>query len=621
VDHIDGLLDPQGYLKRLQEELGGEGTRPGFYVVVEKILGHGESLPEQWVACGTTGYDFLNVLNDVFVEPGGLASLEETYAGFTGDGMPFAELCYARNKQVMWKLFPGEVHELGHRLGTIAAQDRQARDVPLSELMNALVEVTACLPVYRTYIRGCVADERDRRHIERTLELARRRTAGKGVSRAAFDFLSRVLLVEPPVYAEQERGEWLRFVMRWQQFTGPVMAKGLEDTAFYAHHSLISRNEVGGDPLREGPPYSLADFHGILKDQNEHWPYAMNTTSTHDTKRSEDVRARINVLSELPREWKERLSRWSRWNREKRTDVGGREVPTRAEEVLLYQTLLGAWPLEEEEREGFLERLKAFLIKAAREAKDHTGWLRPNRAHEDALICFAESILAPSESNRFLKDFPRFAERIAFHGALNSLSQVLIKITAPGVPDIYQGTELWDFSLVDPDNRRPVDYRKRIALLEQVRKRETENRRGLLKEMMAGWKDGRIKLYITDKALDFRRAEADVFLGGEYLPLQAEGARRENVVVFGRCHGDTWALTVAPRWTTQLTLAGTAPFGERTWLDTAVRLPEGAPDSWRDVLSGERVTNQVSGDGRPELRVSEVLRRFPVALLTNATGG
>ncbi len=621
VDHIDGLLDPQGYLERLQAELGGEGSPPGFYVVVEKILGRGERLPQQWRACGTTGYDFLNVLNDAFVHPDGLRSLEETFADFTGDRMPFAEVCYARNKQVMWKLFAGEVHELGHRLGSLAAQDRQARDIPLSELMNALVEVTACLPVYRTYIRGFTVDERDRRFIERTLDLARRRTAENGVSAGVFDFLRRVLLVEPPAYAQDQKPEWLRFVMRWQQFTGPVMAKGLEDTAFYAHHSLISRNEVGGDPLREGPPYSLTDFHNILKDQSEHWPYAMNATSTHDTKRSEDVRARINVLSELPDEWKKRFSLWSRLNRDKKKTVNGTRVPTPVEEVLIYQTLLGAWPLEPEEHRGFLERLKCFLVKAAREAKDHTGWLRPNHAHEEALVCFAENILAPSGSNRFLKDFLRFAELLAFHGALNSLSQVLVKITAPGVPDFYQGTELWDFSLVDPDNRRPVDYRKRVALLEQLRKRETENRRGLLREMVSGWRDGRIKLYLTDTALDFRREHANVFLAGDYLPMEATGATQDNLVVFCRRHENTWALTVAPRWTTQLTSRRRAPLGERAWLDTSIRLPDGAPLSWRNVLTGENALARLSAVGHVNLKVSDLLHRFPVALLTNTTAG
>jgi (1->4)-alpha-D-glucan 1-alpha-D-glucosylmutase len=621
IDHIDGLYDPQGYLERLQAAIGGEGAHAPFYVVVEKVLGRDEPLPRQWATCGTTGYDFLNVLNDLFVHPQGLQELEQIYAEFTGDHAPFVETCYARNKQVMWKLFAGEVHELGRRLGSLAARDRQARDVPLSELMNALVETTACLPVYRTYIRDFTLDERDRNYVERTLELARSRTAENGVSAAAFDFLRRVLLLEPPEYALDQKAEWLGFVMRWQQFTGPVMAKGLEDTAFYAHHCLISRNEVGGDPLREGPPYSLDDFHSILKEQNELWPYALNATTTHDTKRSEDVRARINVLSEAPDEWRTILARWRKWNREKKQRVGGVEAPSPAEEVLIYQTALGAWPLEPEAAPEFVERMKSFLVKAAREAKTHSDWLHPSEEHEAALAGFAERIFTPSESNRFLADFLRVETRIAFFGALNSLSQVLIKIASPGVPDFYQGTELWDFSLVDPDNRRAVDYQKRIALLEQLRRRETESRRALLRELLGGWKDGGVKLYLTDKALDFRRAHSGLFLAGEYLPAQAEGPKADHMVAFCLRRDGDWALAVAPRWMSHLTAPGRAPLGERAWLDTRLTLPEGAPLSWRNVLTGERLDARGSGEGRSQVMARDALNSFPVALLTNVGEG
>jgi (1->4)-alpha-D-glucan 1-alpha-D-glucosylmutase len=612
VDHVDGLHDPQAYLARLQAAIGGSETQE-FYVVVEKILGRGERMPPRWQTAGSTGYDFLNVLNDVFVHPGGLASIEETYSAFTGERRPFAEVCYSRNKQVMWQLFPGEVHALGHHLASLAAQDRQARDMPLSELMTSLVETTACLPVYRTYLQGSVPDEQDRNYIERTVELARRRAADKGINSAAFDFLRRVLLVEPPVYAEDQKTEWLRFVMRWQQFTGPVMAKGLEDTAFYAHHALISRNEVGGDPLREGPPHSLAGLHEFLGDRCAHWPYSLNATSTHDTKRSEDMRARINVLSELPAEWQQRLTRWSRWNAGQKRNVNGHDVPTPAEEVLIYQTLLGAWPLDPGAPGGLIERLKVFLVKATREAKTHSDWLQPNEAHESALTSFAESILAPSDANRFLPDFLKFQERVAFHGAFNALSQVLIKIAAPGVPDFYQGMEIWDFSMVDPDNRRPVDYPTRIALWEELRRSETENQTKLLRQMVSGWRDGRIKLFLTDKALDFRRAHAEVFLDGDYLPLEVTGSKHDNVIAFCRRRGDKWALAIAPRWTTQLTSGSRPPLGEKVWLDTAICLPEGAPSSWRIVLTGA----PAEGGGGGKLYLRDILRQFPVALLIN----
>lgn len=618
VDHIDGLHDPQAYLRRLQDAAASGSARQRAYVVVEKVLGRGEPLPEDWQTSGTTGYDFLNALNDLFVEPEGLRQLETAYARFTGDASPFAETCYARNKQVMWKLFTGEVNALGHHLGHLAAQDRRARDVPLSELMHALVEVTACLPVYRTYIRDFDIPARDRFYLERTLALARRRTTEVQVSSDAFAFLRRVLLLDLPRGSAHQRQEWLRFLLRWQQFTGPVMAKGLEDTAFYAHHSLISRNEVGSDPLRLDPPLDLDGFHDFLQGRLQRWPHSLNATSTHDTKRAEDVRARLNVLSELPREWEQRLRRWSQWNLHKKRLVEGSAVPTPGEEVLLYQTLLGAWPLEPADAPSFLDRVKGFLVKAVREAKTYSGWIRPNEPHESACLHFLEAILDPSPRNLFLADFLRFQKRLACHGALNGLSQVLIKITAPGVPDFYQGAELWNLSLVDPDNRRPVDFRVRREMLEELRKREGENLPALLGELLANWQDGRIKLYLTARALAFRRTHAGLFLDGAYIPVASAGAKRENVISFSRQEGVLWSMTVTPRWTTRLAPAGRPPLGKRVWQDTVLQLPETAPGTWRNVLTGETLPAALAGGRQRVLYLHNVLRRFPVALLKGA---
>jgi (1->4)-alpha-D-glucan 1-alpha-D-glucosylmutase len=614
IDHIDGLHDPEEYLTRLQKATDSASGEQSVYVVVEKVLGRDEPLPCEWQISGTTGYDFLNAMNDVFIEPEGLRAVEASYAGFTSETAPFAEICYGRNKQVMWKMFAGEVNALGHHLGRLAAQDRHARDVPLSELMYALVEVTACLPVYRTYIRGFEISERDRFYLERTLALARRRTTEIQVGNPAFSFLRRVLLLDPPEYVADQKEEWLRFVMRWQQFTGPVMAKGLEDTAFYVDNSLISRNEVGGDPVREKPPLTLEQFHQFNRQRLERWPYSLNATSTHDTKRSEDVRARINVLSELGAEWGKRLVRWSRWNRGKKSMVNGIIVPTPNEEALLYQSLLGAWPLEPAEVEGFADRFRGFVVKAVREAKVWSGWIRPDEYHEAAVLAFADAILQEPEASPFRKDFLRFQERLAFHGALNALSQVLIKITAPGVPDLYQGTELWSLSLVDPDNRRPVDFKKSAAMLEELRRREVDHLPRLLKEIAAEWKDGRVKLYLTDKALDFRRAHAGTFLDGDYVPLDPSGEKHANVCAFAR-HGDgLWALTIAPRWTTQLVSPGRQPTGKPVWQGTFLILPKEAPENWRNVLTGESLAAE-EGDGQKVLRLHMVLRRFPVALL------
>lgn len=615
VDHVDGLHDPEGYLARLQAAASEAASQRPVYIVAEKILGREEPLSESWQACGTTGYDFVNALNDLFIDPDGLRSIEAAYARFTGDPAPFAETCYARNKQVMWKMFAGEVHAFGHHLGRLAAQDWQARDVPLSELVEALVEVTACLPVYRTYVRGFEISEGDRRYLERTLDLARRRTSEVRIGPPAFAFLRRVLLLDPAPCAAELRTEYLRFVMRWQQFTGPVMAKGLEDTASYVHNSLISMNEVGGDPLRETPPLDLEGFHRFNQERLQRWPHSMNATSTHDTKRSEDVRARLNVLSELSAEWEKRLLAWRRWNQDKKSEVGGICVPTPSEEALIYQTLLGAWPLDPHGEHGFLHRVRGFLIKAMREAKTYTGWIRHDERHENAVIGFFDGIVEESPANRFRPDFLRLQKKIAWYGALNALSQVLLKIASPGVPDFYQGTELWSLSLVDPDNRRPVDFRQRAEMLETLRREHTEDPQRLLDDLLSHWKDGRIKLFLTDTALDFRRAHAPVFLDGDYLPVNAVGRGQASVCAFARRKDGFWSLCVAPRWTTRLAPPGKPPLGKAVWGDTALPLPAAAPEKWRNVLTGETLRASSAAEGGRVLALHFLLRRFPVALL------
>ncbi|HTR35531.1 MAG TPA: malto-oligosyltrehalose synthase [Bryobacteraceae bacterium] len=614
IDHIDGLHDPQLYLAYLQSAVSDATGQP-FYIIVEKILGRDESLPPDWSACGTTGYDFANALNDLFVDSTGLRLLRQTYARFTGEVVPFAEICYARNKQVLWRLFAGEVNALGHHLGKLAAQDRHARDVPLSELMVALIEVTACLPVYRTYIRSYEVSPGDRASLTQILDLARRRTTENEVGTPAFEFLRRVLLLEPESYAQDQKGEYLRFVMRWQQFTGPVMAKGLEDTAFYVRHTLISMNEVGGDPLRETDPLDAAGFHAFQQTRAECWPYSMNTTSTHDSKRSEDVRARINVLSDIPAEWEKHLYRWRRWNRGEKQQIEGVAAPDPHEEVLIYQTLLGAWPLTAEDSNGFHDRLNAFLIKAVREGKTHSDWLHPNEGYESALLKFLDGILSGEATARFRDDFSSFQETIAWHGALNALSQVLIKTTAPGVPDFYQGSELWTLNLVDPDNRRPVDFAKHAALLEELRRQTIDGLAAQLKDMLTNWKDGRIKLYLTDRALDFRRAHADLFRDGAYVALAAEGSRSGNVFAFARRKEELWCLTVAPLRTADLTKSKGAPLGKAVWRETSLLLPEDAPVHWRNVLTNEALTC-VAGS-RKSLPLAAILKKFPVALLVS----
>jgi len=583
IDHIDGLWDPACYLRRMAE------STDNAYIVVEKILGRDENLPGEWPVAGTTGYDFLNILNGVFIDPAGLEELEAIYARATGSYLPFAEECYQSSKLVIEELFGGDLMALSHHLGALAAEHRQARDVRLTELTEALIEFTACLPIYRTYINSCEVSARDRGYIEHTVALARSRTTPERICDGAFDFIRSVLLLEPPPYLEARKGEWLAFVMRYQQFTGPVMAKGLEDTATYRHNTLLSLNEVGGDFLREQPPASLEDFHAFNRRRAAEWPGAMNATATHDSKRGEDSRARLNVLSEVPGEWGRRLDRWMEWNAPHRISVGGVLAPSASEEVLIYQTLLSVWPCE-------TERITEFLTKALREAKQNSSWIAPHEEYERAVLEFTVQILECA--GRFVRDFEEFLSMLTRHGIRNSLGQLILKIAAPGVPDFYQGTELWQFALVDPDNRHPVDYKKRASMLEDLRRREAEDRPALVRELAAATDRDEMKLFVTYRALAFRASRRELFSDGEYIPLEVRGAQARHVVTFARRLEDQWAIAIVPRWTVSLT----------DWSDTEVVLPSGAPSAWTDAVTG------LAGGS---LRIADLLRDWPVALLTS----
>ncbi len=617
IDHVDGLYDPRGYLERLWRMVAAHAkthTASERYLLVEKVLARDEKLPADWPVAGTTGYDFLNAVNGLFVDCGTLPVLDADYHRFTRSDIPFSEICYTRNKQVMEQLFAGELSGFSHALGRLAASDRQARDLPLYELVRALVELTACLPVYRTYIRNFTISPRDRDYLERTLAVARRRTPADKVSDAAFAFLCRVFLLNPPSYAKNQRAEWLRFVMQWQQFTGPVMAKGLEDTASYIYNVLVSLNEVGGDPLREKPPFDAEALHAFNLERLSRWPHTLNASSTHDTKRSEDVRARINVLSELSEEWLARLHRWSRWNRPKKQDVNGQLAPGANEEILLYQTMIGAWPLCAEDVPEFIERLVAFMQKALREAKVHTSWIDSNFRYEEAVAAFIRNITTPGESNRFLQDFLAFQSEIAFYGHLNSLSQTLLKIALPGVPDFYQGTELWNFSLVDPDNRRPVDFQGHARALDDLKSQEATNLDVLLGHLVENWPDGRIKLYMIRRALHFREAHREVFAAGNYMPLAASGRKREGLFAFARRRRNTWVIVATPRLFTKLAGRGQPPLGRGVWGARQLELPEDSPGRWRNVFTDEiLLTHRIHG--KKAIPLEKLFARFPVALL------
>jgi len=599
VDHVDGLWDPEQYLAWLRQgTAGGDDSGPDcsrFYTVAEKILAADEELPPEWHVCGTTGYKFLNWLNALFVDREGLARMDAFYREFTGTNSTMSDVQYASKKKVMQQLFPGEVRALGFHLGRVAAVDRMARDLPFDSLLETLLEVTAWLNVYRTYIRSQTVPERDRVFIERALAAAER--ALPGADPEVFAFIRRVLLVEVPRYVEHPQ-DWVTFVMGWQQFTGPCMAKGFEDTTCYVYNRLISQNEVGGGPeLADNPP-GPDGFHANNIQRLKHWPHSMIATSTHDTKRSEDVRARINVLPLVADEWAESVRRWAAMNERHKTNLRGAPAPDRNEEYMFYQTLVGAWPLCAEDMTEFRDRIRNYMQKAVREAKVHSDWINPDEGYEEAVLRFVDAVLDESEGNDFVPDFAAFHKRIAPAGAVNSLAQVLLKICSPGVPDFYQGTELWNLSLVDPDNRRPVDFQKRVMMLDEIRRLEGYDLMALLEDITTNWTDGRVKLYTTYKALTFRRQHPELFQTGEYLPVEAPA----SVCAFARRRGEEWAVAAAPRLVApRQGLLDTRAYGEQR-----LSLPEGAPARWRNVFTGEDAGS---------LRLADLFARMPVALM------
>ncbi len=618
IDHVDGLRDPAGYLERLQAALSDQDAaerRNGFYVVVEKILALDEQIPDDWPVDGTSGYDFLNVLNGLFVDRRSADELDKIYGRLRGAEADFGELVYQRKLQVMRELFAGEIGRLADQLWELAARERDGHDLLRDDLEASVAEIIAHLSVYRTYTRSETVAPADRQRIADAVFMAWQRRPERD---PALRFALKVLLLEyPETLDDAGRMRWLQFVMRWQQYTGPIMAKGFEDTSLYVYNRLISLNEVGGDPDPAGVP--LSEFHAWCAARQDRWHGSISATSTHDTKRSEDVRARINVLSEIPDEWDTALARWQQLNREKKVLVHGLPAPDGNEDHLIYETMLGAWPFSENEVPEFRERMKAYLIKAAREAKTHTSWINQDPEYEDALTGFIDRIIPDDPGDPFLTEFRAFQRTTAFHGALNSLSQTLLKTSLPGVPDFYQGTELWDLSLVDPDNRRPVDYDLRAALLEDLL---VSSGPELVEHLLEGWEDGRIKLFVIFNALRARRAQAELFSHGAYLPLRVNGDMSRHVVAFARRHGNEWAIVVAPRLTVELARqrdlpAAEAPLGERFWGEMSVTIPASAPDRWQSALTGERLACLASGPARI-LPVAEVFSRLPVALLTPA---
>ena len=608
VDHPDGLYAPAEYFRRLQEgcarALGGEGG-DDFYVVAEKILAPGEHLPEGWATAGTTGYEFLNLVNGIFVDRAQARALEQVYARTISVRPPFAEVVYACKRLIMETSMASEVNMLGHRLNRISEKHRSSRDFTLGSLTTALREIIAAFPVYRTYIGESTVDQNDREYVNRAVGQAKRRTPT--MNESVYDWIQDVLMLKFPEWAsEADRQERLDFVRRFQQMTGPITAKGYEDTVFYRFNRLVSLNEVGGDPSRFGT--SLAEFHAENVERRRRSPHALSATATHDTKRGEDVRARINVLSEIPAEWGARLAAWHRFNRRHHTMVDGAPVPGANTEYLVYQTLVGAWPID-------AARLRDYLLKAVREAKVHTSWTNPNPRYDEAVVKFAEAILDPERSAAFLEDLVLFQARVAHFGALNSLGQTLVKLTAPGVPDLYQGSELWDLSLVDPDNRRPVDWAQRTRLLDEVLSAvaAAPDRAALAHELVKTKTDGRVKLFVIHEGLAVRRAHRALFEGGAYRPLESRGAWSEHVCAFARTAGDAAAVTIIPRLLARRGVDA-LPLGPEYWADTRLELPRELAGRYTNALTGEPVETAPAGDG-VVLPLAYVFTAFPAALL------
>ncbi|MBI5014987.1 MAG: malto-oligosyltrehalose synthase [Deltaproteobacteria bacterium] len=596
VDHIDGLSDPGEYLARLR------AASPDAYLVVEKILGFEEELPAGWPVQGTTGYEFLNWVNGLFVDSGAKPAFDRLYARFARDLLDSEELLYEKKILILLRHLAGDIDNLARLLKHLAGRFRYGADITLSGLRRALFEVMANFPLYRTYAGGALTRPEDRRTVAAAVQAARHRVPDLLHD---LNFLERFLQLDfDENLGADDRAEWVRFVQRFQQFTGPLQAKAGEDTFLYVYHRLLSLNEVGGSPERFG--IAPERFHRWAARRLSAWPHALNATSTHDTKRGEDARARLSVLSELPSEWAAAARLWRRLNAGKKRRIGRRAVPDGNDEYFLYQTLLGSWPFDEAEVPAFRERLRGYLVKAVREAKVHTAWLKPDAAYEEAFVRFADSVL---DDQAFLAAFLPFQRRIAHHGVVNSLAQTLIKITAPGVPDFYQGRELWDLSLVDPDNRRPVDYGQRQTLLEEIRGAAEGASTALSSRLLAEPGDGGVKLFLIHRALAARQRRPEVFQTGEYLALRATGLRAEQAFAFARRSAEGWAVTLVPRLTARLLPAGTFPLGETAWGDTRVELPQEAPGRWRDALSGEEI------EARGFLRVSEALRQFPATLL------
>jgi (1->4)-alpha-D-glucan 1-alpha-D-glucosylmutase len=623
IDHPDGLADPTRYFERLQaryalmqRDAPGDEPPRALYVVIEKILAEHEHWPSSWRVHGDTGYRFANLVNGIFVDARNAEAFDRLYDEFAGRPMRYDALLVDAKRDVMARALAADLHALAERAYRIAQSDRRTRDFTRNGLRAAIAELAAAFPVYRTYIDDTGVHDLDRQHLEWAAAAARRR--GDVPEPTALDFVVGVMLGAPDEADPGRRDAATAFVRRFQQFTPPVMAKAMEDTAFYRYHRLVSLNDVGGEPRQFGT--SVAAFHAANQSRQRFMPHSLVGTSTHDSKRSEDVRARIDVLSEMPAAWREAVARWREMNRWRAERIEGDAEIDPNDEMLLYQTLVGAWPLEQMTPEAlgtFRDRIHAYMQKAVREAKELSSWLDPNAEYEAALARFIDTLLGVLEPNPFLTDLRAFVTAIAPFGCWNGLVQSGFKLTVPGVPDIYQGCERWAFRLVDPDNRRPVDFealRTKLASLAEA----WEEHGGIPEELLGTLRDeclhdGRLKMLVTWRLLQARARWPELFAAGRYVPVATEGPAEAHAVAYAReCNGER-VLVVGSRLLHTLARGDPfAPFGEdgaaACWGETRLVLPDGAAERWTDLVTGRRVDLS-------DPRVSRALCELPVAAL------
>ncbi len=601
IDHIDGLFDPAAYLKRLR------ARAPHAYIVVEKILDRVERLPADWPIQGTTGYDFLNHLSYSFCDRAAEKRFDRLYAKFIGEKVNLSELQIDKKRLIIGKHMAGDIDNLARLVMRIAGVDLMGRDITLYGLRRALVEVLTHFPVYRTYVTTKMFTEDDAADIAVALRRSRETLAGLAVE---FDFIERFLMVRGEVEHEADFDEaWRSAVMRFQQFTGPLMAKGFEDTLFYVYNRNLALNEVGGWPDRFG--ISWREFNGFIKERAKTHPAAMNATATHDTKRGEDTRARLLALTGMPSEWGRKLALWTNLNRDLVKGLGRQDSPDRNDQYMFYQTLVATFPSGGAIDQTYIERVGNYMVKAVREAKVHTAWIKPDEEYERAVLHFVRGCLDESRNHAFINDLRGFVQSVSWFGMLNSISQLVLKLTLPGVPDFYQGTELWDFSLVDPDNRSPVDFGTRRSILEHVTKVGVD-----VSAFLRSAADGRLKMFLIRKLLTLREEYADLFEEGDYKSVIIKGVHRTKATAFSRKIEGKSLLVVVPCFPVSIVKPGEFAVGKQVWQDTRIALP-GLPrgGGMSNVFTGENV--QMDG----EVAVANLLKSFPIAVLVGTNAG